>query len=249
MPLIWTAEGTVATPAADFDYTNLLWRVRAADLALSNNDPVSTWFDLYSGSSRNWAASGSERPLFKTNIINGHAALYFQPSRMFGPDLSGLGLTEADIYILPKLDNDPPSSAPNSGLWRFNDGVSASAATHYRFPGDSNIYQSAFINDGNRLTANPASSLASPRLYRVVAKTGTNNYEMFLDNVSLNTMTQGTIVFPSSTELGRSASNGGSVQAFIVGHIAEFFAFSAKCGSTQNGTIVSYVNSYYGLSI
>jgi hypothetical protein len=239
-----TVSGVAATP--DFDYTNLLWRVRAADLALSNDDPITTWFDLYSGSNRNWTQIGGDPvPLLKTNQINGHPTAYFDTKHLGGPDLSGLGLTEADVYILIKADSDPSVSLATSGLWVFNDKISANALATYPFT-DGTIFQTAFIGDGNRLSDNPTPSLTSWRLYRVVAKTGTNNYEHFLDNVSLSSRTQATLQFVASTELGRSEAG---AQAFLKGHVAEFFAFSQKCGSTQNGTIINYINSYYALSI
>jgi hypothetical protein len=245
----------VTTSAGDFDYTNMLWRVRGADIVgLSDGDPMTGgWLDT-SGNSRNWAASGNN-PLYQTNEINSHPAVQFRgianQDHFVGPNLSGLSLTEIDVYILLKADADPPGSVNAVGLWMLCP-MSTSFFSLTEWPAtDNNIKEAAFTpaTSNQRLTVDPSPALTSWRLYRLIAKTGTNNYEIQLDGSSLATQTLSTLGFPSTTYLGRASWNSGGNNSFWQGKVAEFFAFSTKCGSTQYGTIRDYLNTFYGLSI
>lgn len=220
----------------DFDYTNMLWRIRAADLALTDFAHVDPWPDT-SGNGNDFAGS-TDPPTFRTGQINGHPAVFFG-GYILGPDTSSMGLSEVDLYIVIKVLTETPTSAER-GLWTFN--------TDNNFPSfyPGEIRQSAFTNSWPLIT-DPTPSLLSWRLYRVIAKTGSGNYEHQLDGASLATATVGSLVFPAVTKLGHS--DWSFVTAGLSGYVAEFLAFSTKRDSTQYGTIRDYVNSYYGLSV
>lgn len=245
--IILSGSGTV-TAGADFDFTNLLWRVRADEIGLADNADLHTivWQDM-TANNRDWTFDDSR---YQTNEINGHAAVEFRGQSVSdsaaGPDLSGIGLTEIDVFIVVIANSDPASGAPY-GLWQFNNADYANAHTQYPSTGGT-LHMTAFLPSGQaRLSVDPTPSLASWHLLRVVAKTGTNNYEMFLDGSSIAAGTRTSLVFPSTTFLGLASDNGGTARFF--GKVAEFFAFSAKCDATQAGTIRDYVNSFYGLSV
>lgn len=230
-----------------FDETNGLWRIRAASESYADNDLVGTATDLF-GNGMDWTATGADRPIFKTNQINGHAAYRFLTKRSFGPNLSGLGLTEIDVFIVVWVDTDPPALGGETGLWTLNnhDGTFSAGAYPYI---DGTIYEAAFLSglSDQRMTVNPTPTLASPRLYRVTAKTGSNNYTMDLDGVNIATATRATLQFPSAPELGNSRND--SAGNSLHGYIAEFFAFSTKCDATQFGTIRDYCNDFYSMSV
>lgn len=167
--------------------------------------------------------------------------------RATGVDLSGLGLSEVDIYVVVIANADPATGGVPYGLWRLNNADYANAHTRYPDTGGT-IRQTAFLPSGQAsLDVNPTPSLAAWRLLRVTAKTGSNNYTMDLDGTNIATGTRTSLVFPTAPELGRASDNGGTVE--FHGLVAEFFAFSTKCGSTQLGTIHSYLNSFYGFSL
>lgn len=245
--LIVTGSGTVAD-TDDFDDTGILWRVRSDDVVgLSDADLLTTWEDL-TANNLDWTGSGS-KPNYEASV-DGHAAVRFNRAGnantfLTGPDLSGLSLTEIDVFVIPKLGADPPASDSVSGLWKLNNGSGADQATGYPFASTGpDIYQSAFLPTGaTRLIVNPTPSLASWRLYRICAKTGTNNYEHWLDGTSLSANTQSTLEFPSVTELGRSVSSGGNF--YLSAWVREFFAFDTKRDATQVTEIKDYVNGYY----
>src|SRR5439155_17313853 len=52
-----------------------LW-LKADALALNNNDPVSTWTDS-SGNGNSPTSSGTKRPTYKTNVLNGKPVVRF----------------------------------------------------------------------------------------------------------------------------------------------------------------------------
>jgi len=134
-----------------------------------------------------------------------------------------------------------------AGLWNLNSANYSAALTNY--PNTSGVIKMTALlpSTESSLDNDPTPALTSWRLLRVTAKTGTNNYSMDLDGSNLATGTKTTLTFPATTHLGRSVSNLGST--WMRGYVAEFFAFSAKCGATQLGTIHSYLNSFYGFSL
>jgi hypothetical protein len=197
---------------------------------------------------RDWTFSGG---IYQTNEINGHAAVEFRGSsfsdRALGPDLSGVGLSEMDLYVVVIAHADPASGGAAYGLWQFNNADYANAHTQYPDTGGT-VKMTACLPSGQAaLSVNPTPSLAVWSLLRVTAKTGTNEYSMDLNGSNIAAGTRTSLVFPVTNYLGRASDNGGT--AYYWGMVAEFFAFSSKCGSTQLGTIHSYLNSFYGFSL
>lgn len=249
-----------ASGGGDFDETGLLWRIRASDIVgLSDGDPVPTWADT-SGNGRDWAqATSGNRPTFQTSEINGHPAVQFATASsqyLNGPDLSGLGLTEADVFIVLRSASDPHSATSKVGLWLLGD-VNSSFLSLTEWPAtDGLVKEGAFYPNGpaNARIQFDFASLTSWRLYRVTAKTGqdggiTNNYLHYLDGVAGDSRNMSSLSFGATTYLGRASWNSGSSNSYWDGMVTEFFAFSSRRDSTQYGTIRDYVNDYYALSV
>ena len=237
---------------ADFDYTNMLWRVRAADITgKSDNDSLDTvvWLDT-SGNSRNWTFHAC---LYRTNQVNGHPAIQFggqiNDDYVTGIDISALSLSEIDVYLVVQALNDPPGSNSNAGLWQMCPTGSSYYAVSLYPTIAGNIEDGAFTpaTSDQRVIGNPTPSLTSWRLYRVVAKSGTNNHQSFVDGTTLATRTD-TPSFPTSSRLGKN-QDGDGLTFWFQGMQAEFFAFSTKAIGSQYTSIKDYVNSYYGLSV
>lgn len=241
------ATGAGGGGGGTFDQTGILWRTRSDDITgLSDADLLTTWEDL-TVNNRDWVGTGS-KPNYEASV-DGHKAVRFNRAGnantfLTGPDLSGLSLTEADVFIILKLALDPPVSTGLTGLWRFNDAAGTFSATLFPYT-DSICRQSAFLSGGSdtRLTVDPTPSLASWRLYRLVAKTGTNEYQHWIDGANNSQTTNNTLQFPSTTYLGQSVSSGGNF--FLNGWVREFFAFDTKRDATQVTEIKDYVNGYY----
>lgn len=244
----------------DFDESGMLWRVRAADIVgLSDGDPVATWSDT-SGNGRDWAQSTSaRRPTYQTNEINGHPAVQFDTANsqyLNGPDLSGLGLSEADLFIVLKSASDPHSATSKVGLWLLG-AISSNFLSLTEWPAtDGEIKEGAFYPDAPnaRVQFNPTPALTSWRLYRVRAKTGldglgADNYRIYLDGVEGATRNMAALAFGATTHLGRAVWNSGGSTSHWDGMATEFFCFSSVRDSTQVTEIRDYVNDYYGLSV
>src|SRR6056297_2744156 len=58
------------------DTTNLLWLRADAISGYNNGDPLDTWIDT-SGNQNHGEQTGTARPTYETNIINGLPAIYF----------------------------------------------------------------------------------------------------------------------------------------------------------------------------
>lgn len=244
------SHAAVGGSGDDFDYTNLLWRVRGDGIAgKSDGDSLNTyvWLDT-SGNARNWTFSGG---LYQTNEINGHPAVEFRgqanADNAAGPNLSGLGLSEIDLYAVVIAHADPASGGAAYGLWTLNDADYSNAHTQYPDTGGT-VHMTAHLPSGQaRLSVNPTPSLASWHLLRVTAKTGSNNYTVDVDGTNIAAGTRTALVFPAAPFLGKASDNGGT--AYYWGMVAEWFALGTKADATQFGTIRDYVNDYYGLSV
>lgn len=236
---------------SDFDPTGILWRIRAADITgFVDNDVINTnWLDT-SGNGRHWSPNNT--PRYRTNVINGHPVVRFSQGGsgndwFAGPNLSGLGLTEIDLFMLVKMTNDPAASSTASGFWH-NNNPHVQGATHFPFT-DGVIYMGAHIvtSTDSRVAVNPTPSLAAWRLLRVTAKTGTNNYTIDLDGVNIATATRNNLVFTSDNRLGESRND--STGFYLSGDVAEYFAFSVKRDATQTTEIHDYLDSFYATSL
>lgn len=245
--------GGAGTP--DFDDANLFSRIRAEGLTnsgapYSNDDPIPQCDDL-SGNANHWGqAIESRRPIYKTNQLNGKAAIRFNSvnlTSLGGPFFNSL--SECEFFIVVKVDADPAASSASSGAWRLNAADDATSASHYPFT-DNNVYEGAFIDipTSSRISVNPTPSLALWRLYNIQAKAGTNNYIIRLDGTAIVTTTK-TLEFSATQNgaIGESRSVG-PVTVYMNGLVAEFFFLSAAAGTTQRESIRDYINSYYGLS-
>lgn len=222
--------------------------MRGDEIGLADEAGLDTvvWQDM-TANNRDWTFNDS---VYKTNEINGHAAVFFggnsSNDHAVGPNLSGAGLTEVDVFVVLIANADPATSGPY-GLWTFNDADYVNAHTQYT-DGSGNIHMTAFLPSGQaRLTVNPTPSTAVWHLLRVVAKTGSNNYEIFIDGVSIATGTRTSLVFPAVTVLAQASDSGGTAGWF--GMVAEFFAFDTKTAGSQLTSIHDYVESFYGISL
>src|SRR5678816_1516696 len=82
-----------------------LW-LKADSLALSNNDPVGLWTDS-SGNGHHVSQSGvGEKPLFKTNQLNGYPGVLFDgvDDRLIGNGV-GSASTTVSLFSVIKFNN------------------------------------------------------------------------------------------------------------------------------------------------
>ena len=105
------------------DAGNLMLWLRPEELTaipLSNNDPIGTWPD-HSGNGNDFIAESSGvRPLYKTNLLNGHPGADFDGVDDFLNRASSLGVTQTyTLFVVLKFDNAVPATGRE---WIFKNG-------------------------------------------------------------------------------------------------------------------------------
>lgn len=109
----WSNIATARTLAAFNAYGAIQW-LKADHLSgLSDGDPITLWDDS-SAFDNDGTSSGSLAPLYKVNIINSLPAARFNGtiSTITRLDLSidhSTPTTAAEMFIVLKVDNDPPN--------------------------------------------------------------------------------------------------------------------------------------------
>ena len=213
--------------------------LRFDDQGLADNDPIATAEDL-SGNGNDWtqAAAGS-RPTFKANILNGHGVARLDGTDDFwsGPDISGL--TAAEVFVVIKIDTDPPAADGQTGLWHLGGG----GTTNTHFPFTDGVIYDSFATDTRKTTVDPTPSLTSFRLYNVVSTA--SEWTSFLDGTQLFTTGTNNVQVTSTPTLGRSKDS----TYHIDGDIAEFALFDRKLSAGEKAQIETYFANRYALTI
>jgi hypothetical protein len=193
-----------------------------------------------SGTGRDFTQSnGANKPIYHTSDLNGHATVEHDGGDKYvvGPDMSAI-TTGAYGIIVVKLDADPPASNID-GLWSFCTGSGGGfAQTHFPFQGDGVIYD-GFGSTMRKATVDPASSLASWRIYAVRSKAG--EWTSWLDGVQLYTTATNSPEFPASPQIGR-----GFVTNVLKGRWALCGIFPALT-DPQAAQLLSWTQARFGL--
>lgn len=206
----------------------------------ADDDPIGRVEDK-SGNGNHWTqATAGSRPLYKPNVVNESAVARFDGVDDFldGPDLSAL--TAGEVFIIVKVDNDPPAAESQTGLWKFG---TQSLNCHYPY----SIFPHLFDDFGSNErfdTGDPAPSLAAWRLYNVVSVDG--EWTNFIDGTQHFTTATNTVAFNSATKLGAS-NEGGFV--YLDGDIAELVLFPRKLSLGEKAQMHTYFAERYALTI
>lgn len=235
------SDTALAVPriAPPFD-TSLLWDWWEPSRELyADNDTMPVLHGLLHG--QHWTqVTSSYYPTFKTAIINSLAVsrhvLGATPKAWTGPSMKTL--KAAHLFIIVKINNDPPASATKTGLVTLG---SSGSNSHYPFT-DGSIYDDSFSTT-RQTVGNPTPALTSWRLYEIISTT--TEWTALLDGTQLFTTATNTPSFLGNnlTTLG---TNLGSLQA-LEGDIAGVYMFVAKLGSERT-EVVNYINARFNQS-
>lgn len=233
----------VYTPPSISSASYMQW-CEARHETYSDNDPVSILHDQ-SGNGNHWTqATSGEQPIFKTGIVNSQAVIRFDgsdDSLTLALDILS-GKSAGEVFIVVKVDNDPPGASAQSGLW--NQDGDGTNACHYPFT-DGTIYE-AWGSTSRKTAVNPTPSLASWRLYNVAS--AASDFKIRLDGTQIySTGTNTFASFSSPIRLGRSDSLFGNV--YLDGDIALIAIVDAVLNSTDRDAIEAEIASIYGLTI
>lgn len=212
------------------------WHV-ADDLALTNDAAVATLSDS-SGQGRHATYGGSDI-LYKTNVVNGHAAVLFP---------GGVGFQYADNafdsltggatgFVVVKLANDPPGATSKIGLWRYSN---ADFTCCYPFT-DGVVYDD-FFSANRKTTGNPTPSMAAWHVYETVSVA--SDWRSYFNGTSHYSTASNTVSIVGQPTIGVSAPGQG-----VDGHIAEVVICDGDIGSTDRASVRGYLGTKYGITV
>lgn len=239
-----TGAGGFVLPSISANY--LGWWEARLETGFSDGDAVGTITDQ-SGAGNHWTqATAGFKPVYKTGIVNSQAVFRFDGTDDYVSLATDIlsGKTEAEIFIVLKIDNDPGASLQD-GLWKMDgDGTNA---CHYSFNADGNLYE-AWASTARKSTGvNPTPALTSFRLYNVGSKA--SEYKIRLDGTEI--YTTGTNTFSSMTgsnrDLGRSLGLFGN--PYFDGDIAACVIADAVLSSPNRELIEAELALAYALTI
>ena len=159
----------------------------AVALGLSNNDPITTFTDQYGLD--NFTGSGSTRPTFKTSILNGQPAAYFD-----GTDYMEMGATtdlndvDGDFLWWCVFKHNTVSSALHAIFDKSND--ASAAGTSFQFT-NWNAYQAMYWQcavGGSAIVLNNTSTEDTSWHYTLCTRSG-SSWDMRTDGASVETAT------------------------------------------------------------
>jgi len=209
---------TFTEPATNpTSFANLLSWYRAADLSLAADASVDTWNDKTAGA-RNLSASGTARPTFKTNILDGMPAVRFDGNdKMTASGVWGLGNGTIIALMVPNP----------GGYFLGYTGYYVHCAFNASSSNAINFYN-GFLGFGSNAFSGAATA---PKLVTIACGGGVQTWE---NKTSRGTDTGGYGI--NINTLGGAGSN------FFTGDIVELVIYSAQKDGT---TLASLYDNYF----
>lgn len=218
------------------------WFAARQETGLNDGDAVSTWTDR-SGNGRNATQSGTKRPLYKTNIINGKPALLFDNSddclQTAAIDLTGTnGITLYAVVsgitagALAMIAETSATAATNSGAFNLFRQADNTVAASARGGSSSNFLTTATVTS----TATVISAVYDLSL-------ATNEVTVWLNGTSAGTRSSNNnqaVNFGNHALNIGSRNNGASLP--LNGYVAELLIYNTAHNSTQRGLIEAYLS-------
>jgi hypothetical protein len=234
-------SGTTDAAAVTPDTVTGLYQWLKADAiaGLSDGDPVATWEDSSVNNRDAAQSNGSFRPTYETGELNSLPIVRFNGAFQFLNCGNFSALTEGEVFVVVKIDNDPPGNINQAGLWTLG---GEDEYTFYPFT-DSSIYED-FGTNSRKTVGNPTPSLASWRIYNVFS--AASDWGAAIDGTSISSTGTNTVAFPTDVRLGISQIGGGGAYS-LDGDIAEFIMYDNKLASGDRTAIVTHLQGKYGL--
>jgi hypothetical protein len=215
-----------------------LWGWWKADAltGLTDGDPVTTWSDS-SGNGRDATAVGT--PSYETGEVNALPAIAFDGvgDGFNLPDASALGA--GTMFIVFRIDNDPPLGGESTGMWLFGTDGQAS-----HFPWTDGIIYDAWGTSARKTVGNPVKSLAEWGFYCVRSSAGAWNAHH--DGTQLFTTATNTASFSNTPRMGYGLDGVGALgDIWLAGRIAEAFVFDSALSDANKLAMEEYIAAKY----
>lgn len=218
---------------------NLQAWLDASQLTGALNDPISSWPDESGNGFAASLASGTA-PKLLTASLNSKNVVDFGGSasaaQMNFASTLMQGKTQGSYIAVVKVDNDPPSTNPNSGaiLSLFTNDTSASKASNWPFT-DGIVYEH-FGTTVRSTVGNPSPALSSYRIYYVEITAG-GVHTVYLDGTQIFTAAGKTVNFGAvARALGWTGGSG-----YMDGKIAELAIYDAAHSAPNRQSLEGYL--------
>jgi hypothetical protein len=228
------------------DIANLECWVKTDAISAGNNDTILNWSDLTTNRNDLIQNAPSLRPIFAagtgTNTMFGRATLYYDGARYQGFANNPAWMsafTAATVFLVQKLDNDPPGAASLTGIWY----MSGDSGLNSHCPFTDGVIYDSFGTTVRKMTVNPTPSMTSPRIYTVI--TAASDWRNYLDGVLLFSTGTNTVGWYNvDPTLGQSKDSGFRATA----HYGEFLVYSRALDEYDRTRITNYLKNRWGIA-
>ena len=200
-----------------------LWFAANKLQGYSNNDAMSVWFDLTEYGYNATQSVSTEKPLYKTNMVNGLPAAYFDNSNdgMYGSVNVTNPYTVIVVYNSITTSGNRRCVQGNSNNWLIGP-----------YGGEHSLYNGAFI-EGPTIVANEF-------VYCRVQGT-VSGAEFWVNGSSQGS--NGNTTAPGVLNLAYE----GAYNEPLNGHIAELIVYDSSISSADALLVENYIKAKYGL--
>lgn len=215
----------------------------ASDLALTTNDPVTTWADRSGNGNNATQATGAAKPTFGAALgPNSGPAVSFDGTDDYLTFGDVMGASASTAFVVVKAFSDP-APGTSEGFWTFN---STTQGTHYGLSSNGNVYD-GFGNALQLNTGNPTPSLAAWRVY--TAASANSDWENYFDGVSFFSTGTNTYNTNTAPQIGRSEAGSVGNFHYFKGWWAEFLLYSRRLTLAEIQDITRWLSAKHSLGI
>jgi hypothetical protein len=222
-----------------------LWLAAWKETGFSNNDAMGTLTD-FSGNARHFTqATGGNKPLYKTGVLNSQPGFYFDGTDDW-VECSAFMSGDAEAFFVLKTDDNTGAR----GLYKFNGGTDADHCTFF-----GTIYSS--LGSASRFSYTPSvgTIVTSGFVHQIQAKAGTNNWIIYENGNNAKSTQSPTQQWSGGSSpvhlIGASstAANGSTRSNYFKGHVLEVRIYSSPRSTAQRNAILAEFTTLYGLSL
>ena len=245
-----------AVPFSPADVAGLSMWLKVDSLSLSDGNAVSTWNDSSGNAKNATGGGGSSNPTYKTNQVNGYAAVRFDGGDYMS--LAGMNASGSTIFFV--ISGSTALTPGNNGIITYADtGNDYDAGNNISITGGYNGSGPTGLSTAWRGVYPPTYNVTTPYVgwysysYRV-SDAGTSDFTQTTRKteagawVELEAKTNaGSLVCnPSKGTLGgRSLPN--PAASYYYGDMAEIIVYTRDIGTTSTYAVESYLKTKYNL--
>lgn len=217
----------------------VVWLKADAITGLVDGDPVTTWED--SSSANNDATEATNKPTYKTNIINGKPVIRFDGTndKLAIADHASLDVTNITIFAVCKVTS---SGVPAYAVNRNYDGANVPYSLNLAAVGNTAM---GFFNGGWRVSTITTDISSDGNFHVAAGRYDGSTLEYLLDG-TLDASSAYSGSLPAGTQplyIGTYLQD----SLFFAGDIAEVIVYGSALGTTDFNNVQAYLDAKYAL--